>query len=1803
MQVDEKLLIERRENEIRFALRNYFHITKERIELAQRGEHIKSGFYPDSFAAFRAHEAKRQREVLRQPERALASNPDPVKAAFAKAKLTRSDIHAPTTPYETYKFPPPKEKKKLVKETKMQFPQLEKWFSALRGRRDDPVRHQPLPAGFATREHAWTWLLQQGHESKSSSSSSSSSSFSSSSSSSAPEPSPTFVFRLLQVIEHESRLWLEGVTASGFTVAVELLDFTPFFFVVRQRNALSLYDHQALLAQEPSVEEVKDFESAVQRKLVQSKRGNQQPTVQAKAERFGRQWAIRLTFSSWDAMRTARQAIALDEIAGFAQRYAMRHHEMPQTQMLFCLTKMTYFCDLEVPARPDEGGWIRPSSHTALEQALADMDAGGETYVPPQKSTNLDDRLHGDPSGRTPRMALHLVGRLSYNKLITHLKPKITDPVPIVQAVFDIETVSKAALLHQLKFAHDLPLPHGDDGETFALRPGDGPRKKPYSLPENAALRKQVEKAIAEALGPDAKANANQKPKEKQEQKEGKKRPNAANTNANNKANAGGRSAAQRILASEIETLEKLRPLANMLSYEELFHFTESLLLQGAYDKKQQEAKSKEKQVSSFLDPHTGQPRVLGTFPNASRESDMVVIIATHLQCIGDPKPFARILHVLDDGTTPIREGDFQNVWLVRFRHEADLLDHWTRLLWDWNIMWLTGFNSIAYDLPYVAKRLSKLEMRSAIRRLSRVYEWPWDAAGHAGDKKRFSAHLPRIKKSGPKGRQRELVETPALIQCDELVLVRSLWPSLDEYKLKSLAKHFDLKVNKMDVPGDLISPYYAAGGIYRWILWAYCDRDVEVTTELQLKVAPVNNLIELAALSSTSIQQQMLQGQGIKITNMTMLYAYQNGILWDDDRRMDFQALAHESLATNPIPAFLENYVWNTYGGDVIGRMALQRILPDLYVRKTGSRHTEISVQKEGAWAAEENAKSTALPEVHAEEEAEEDDGDGDGDGDGAGSADGEEEEVKAKSRDKFYQGAIVQNPEVGIHKERVRELASFPSSSSSSSSSEAKTEAEAEAEAEAKSSLLRRSEADARHDDWIEHEAYLLIAVVDYASLYPNLLRSSNLCPTTIRHVRYGYIGGFRCKCRLLQSVLVPALRGIMHYQTARKSTADSYSCYARATNTSTLTSASAITPGWLIEHLTSFLALSREARTCFQRLERVQYSSLLTHLPILRDVESLLLTMSLPSSASSSSSSTNRDDGEVQQAVREHAATVAQRLMRWFDKWPTLGERDLPDAWVADCTLPQAEQLSLLLEQAGLLSLEEAKTRSDNHWPARSSCPCFDASKVTLWFPEYESDPATSPHWTPAFDKYYLWDRHDPVPPTDKVGDRELICVIEIPAEGKFPARTFAFVQNRGSLFPALLTRLLDLRAAVRKDQKKFQEGTPEYDVLDARQAAVKVVCNSAYGVLGARFGKVGCMPVAMSITACGRIDITETRRVAEKVYGYRCIYGDTDSLFLVFPGVYETLDGKPLEFLQELTEMFAKEMTEHRLPTPMKLEFEKVLSRFTLLAKKKYWGIYMNTDKAGKMIGKGLEHVRRDFCGWSRKVLEAVLKNSLDPKKRSTPSELLKPLVFALQRIVRGQVAIEELQRTVSKKAGINPSTPQATVFRMLAEEGKKIEEGTRVPFVFVMPEDRGFMKHDKAYEFARPVEWVIRRPDIRLNRQFYINTQLRDPLMRMLQYDTQAVKDVERLCGVAGDMVWRQDAGVRKLESYFSHRGNVREEREEKQEEKKEQEQEQERPAATKTSLAIAQTKPVKKATATATTGPRQRTLFDMMAKK
>jgi len=286
-----------------------------------------------------------------------------------------------------------------------------------------------------------------------------------------------------------------------------------------------------------------------------------------------------------------------------------------------------------------------------------------------------------------------------------------------------------------------------------------------------------------------------------------------------------------------------------------------------------------------------------------------------------------------------------------------------------------------------------------------------------------------------------------------------------------------------------------------------------------------------------------------------------------------------------------------------------------------------------------------------------------------------------------------------------------------------------------------------------------------------------------------------------------------------------------------------------------------------------------------------------------------------------------------------------------------------------------------------------------------------------------------------------------------------------------------------------------------VLDGRQLALKISCNSVYGFTGAQVGKLPCLDISKSVTGFGRMMIDQTKKAVEERYniknGYEhdslVIYGDTDSVMIRF-GVKTVAEAMVLgkEAAIYVTQQFVK---------PINLEFEKVYYPYLLINKKRYAGLYYSKpDKFDKMDCKGIETVRRDNCPLVANLINRCLQKLLIDRDVNSA---VRHAQVVISNLLCNRVDISELIITKElTKSDEDYAAKQAHVelsHRMAKRDaGSAPKLGDRVPYVIIAAN-----KGTAAYLKSEDPTYVLDN-NLPIDTQYYLDNQISKPLMRIFE---------------------------------------------------------------------------------------------------
>ncbi|XP_074603452.1 DNA polymerase zeta catalytic subunit isoform X3 [Brevipalpus obovatus] len=329
--------------------------------------------------------------------------------------------------------------------------------------------------------------------------------------------------------------------------------------------------------------------------------------------------------------------------------------------------------------------------------------------------------------------------------------------------------------------------------------------------------------------------------------------------------------------------------------------------------------------------------------------------------------------------------------------------------------------------------------------------------------------------------------------------------------------------------------------------------------------------------------------------------------------------------------------------------------------------------------------------------------------------------------------------------------------------------------------------------------------------------------------------------------------------------------------------------------------------------------------------------------------------------------------------------------------------------------------------------------------------------------------------------------------------------AFLKSnvRRGVIPQMLEEILTTRIMV-KNSIKLNNKRPEpskslHKILDARQLGLKLISNVTYGYTSASFsGRMPCVEIADSIVSKGREILERAIEMIDNhpTWGGKVVYGDTDSLFIHFPGLSRAeAFNRGHEMVLAIT---------HDNPYPIKLKFEKVYQPCVLQTKKRYVGFMWETmdQKEGILEAKGNEAIRRDTVPAASKILEKSLKILFTTQ--NIDGEVKPYVQRQFMKILKGRIGCLQDYIFAREYRGMERYTPNACVpalkiAKKLRETNPRAEplRKERVPYVITY----GTPEQPLIQLVRTPLE-LIQNPYLRLNGTYYIERVIIPTLNRI-----------------------------------------------------------------------------------------------------
>ena len=318
---------------------------------------------------------------------------------------------------------------------------------------------------------------------------------------------------------------------------------------------------------------------------------------------------------------------------------------------------------------------------------------------------------------------------------------------------------------------------------------------------------------------------------------------------------------------------------------------------------------------------------------------------------------------------------------------------------------------------------------------------------------------------------------------------------------------------------------------------------------------------------------------------------------------------------------------------------------------------------------------------------------------------------------------------------------------------------------------------------------------------------------------------------------------------------------------------------------------------------------------------------------------------------------------------------------------------------------------------------------------------------------------------------------------------------FRKTPDGFFKRILLTLIIKRKKIKKEMKGIDYVDPRHKLLDIKQQTLKVLTNSFYGYMGWNIARWYCRQCAEATTAWGRHFIKRSVEIAKNL-GFQVLYGDTDSIFIT----------KSSLGINELKREVERLINRLSIELPIQIEVDEFYSSIFFVEKKRYAGL----SEDGRLIVRGLEVRRGDWCELAKKIQKVVIELILKEKDPDKAAEYVKKTI---SNIRSGNVNLEDIviYKGLTKKPSKYESMQAHVKAALKAKElGIVYPVGSKVGFI--VTKGTGNVG-DRAYPIDLVEDFDGENFKIRsksgfelkkLDKDYYIDNQVIPSVLRILE---------------------------------------------------------------------------------------------------
>ena len=181
------------------------------------------------------------------------------------------------------------------------------------------------------------------------------------------------------------------------------------------------------------------------------------------------------------------------------------------------------------------------------------------------------------------------------------------------------------------------------------------------------------------------------------------------------------------------------------------------------------------------------------------------------------------------------------------------------------------------------------------------------------------------------------------------------------------------------------------------------------------------------------------------------------------------------------------------------------------------------------------------------------------------------------------------------------------------------------------------------------------------------------------------------------------------------------------------------------------------------------------------------------------------------------------------------------------------------------------------------------------------------------------------------------------------------------------------------------------------------------------------------------------------------------------------------------------------------------YEKVLFPHLQITKKKYYSmLYEDDPTKGRPNGMGLATKRRNYCKFSKEIMQGVLDRIMAHEKEG----VIEFVQEKLHDLIQGRVNLELLRMTQTLKSDYKQAPAHHYLAQRMKARGETVNSNDRIPYIYAMHppvyNTRGNPVKKQMKDVIEEYNYV-KNQGLNYDPEIYIDSQIKEPVMQIMQF--------------------------------------------------------------------------------------------------